>query len=121
MPCWWLPNWHPVSVRVLVGEPSTLSWHAWPPGDRQVFRLFKTSRTHMFLACALADPDASAALPPSGVVPVRSQHNFLAKSGKRVTGARFAGLRRFLLVARARTVARSKHSFCRRGHVMYHL
>ena len=63
---------------------------------RQVFTLFKTSRTHIFLACSLADPGATAALPASGVVPVRSQQNFLAKSGKRVTGGHPCCLRGWL-------------------------
>ena len=55
----------------------------------QVFTLFKTSRTHMFLACCLRDPERAPPVPvrTSGILSVRSQQNFLAKYGKRVTGA----------------------------------
>jgi len=55
----------------------------------QVFTLFKTSRTHMFLACRLVSPAPSHVAGPDGVVAVRSQQDLLAgKDGKEVTGAR---------------------------------
>ena len=55
----------------------------------QVFTLFKTSRTHMFLACSLVAPAPSHVIGPDGVVAVRSQQDLLAgKDGKAVTGAR---------------------------------
>ena len=59
-------------------------------GRAQVFTLFKTSRTHMFLACCLRDPQSAPTMPArtSGILSVRSQQNFLARYGKRVTGAR---------------------------------
>ena len=52
----------------------------------QVFTLFKSSRTHMMLACCLKEP--APELPPGkqGVLSVRSQQNFLSKSMKQVTG-----------------------------------
>lgn len=55
----------------------------------QVFTLFKTSRTHMFLACRLVAPAPSHVIGPDGVVAVRSQQDLLAgKDGKEVTGTR---------------------------------
>ena len=54
-----------------------------------MFTLFKTSRTHMFLACRLAAPAPSHVVGPDGVVAVHSQQDLLAgKDGKAVTGAR---------------------------------
>ena len=54
-----------------------------------MFTLFKTSRTHMFLACRLVAPAPSHVVGPDGVVAVRSQQDLLAgKDGKAVTGAR---------------------------------
>ncbi len=52
----------------------------------QVFTLFKSSRTHMMLACCLKEP--APELPPGkqSVLSVRSQQNFLSKSMKQVTG-----------------------------------
>lgn len=52
----------------------------------QVFLLFKSSRTHMMLACTLSD--SAPGLPPGkqGVLSVRSQQNFLSKFSKKVTG-----------------------------------
>lgn len=53
-----------------------------------MFTLFKTSRTHMFLACRLVAPAPSHVVGPDGVVAVRSQQDLLAgKDGKAVTGA----------------------------------
>ena len=49
----------------------------------QVFKLFKTNRTHMMLACALDNP----AQIPGNILSVRSQQNFLAKGAKHMTGA----------------------------------
>ena len=61
----------------------------WCPVAAQVFTLFKTSRTHMFLACRLVAPAPSHVVGPDGVVAVRSQQDLLAgKDGKAVTGAR---------------------------------
>ena len=58
------------------------------PGAAQVFTLFKTSRTHMFLACCLVAPAPSHVAGPDGLVAVRSQQDLLAgKDGKAVTGA----------------------------------
>ena len=57
-----------------------------------MFTLFKTSRTHMFLACSLVAPAPSHVTGPDGVVAVRSQQDLLAgKDGKEVTGARLEG------------------------------
>jgi hypothetical protein len=70
-----------------------------------VFTLFKTSRTHMFLACSLEEP-AAAALPATGVVPVRSQQNFLAKAGKAITGAPSPVALVFLIAGRCPPAAR---------------
>ena len=57
-----------------------------------MFTLFKTSRTHMFLACRLVAPAPSHVIGPDGVVAVRSQQDLLAgKDGKEVTGARPGG------------------------------
>ena len=54
--------------------------------SEQVFTLFKSSRTHMMLACTLSEP--APGLPPGkqGVLSVRSQQNFLSKFSKQVTG-----------------------------------
>jgi hypothetical protein len=60
-----------------------------PARRAQVFTLFKTSRTHMSLACRLVSPAPSHVVGPDGVVAVRSQQDLLAgKDGKEVTGAR---------------------------------
>ncbi|CAL8467383.1 g6920 [Coccomyxa elongata] len=48
----------------------------------EVFKLFKTNRTHMMLACALDNP----AQVPGNILSVRSQQNFLAKGAKHMTG-----------------------------------
>ena len=48
----------------------------------QVFKLFKTNRTHMMLACAL---DSTAQV-PGNILSVRSQQNILAKGAKHMTG-----------------------------------
>lgn len=53
----------------------------------QVFTLFKSSRTHMMLACCLREPAPEAfAVGKQGVLSVRSQQNFLSKCTKQVTG-----------------------------------
>ena len=60
----------------------------WKHGrlSAQVFTLFKSSRTHMMLACTLSEP--APGLPPGkqGLLSVRSQQNFLSKLSKKVTG-----------------------------------
>ncbi|KAK9909389.1 hypothetical protein WJX75_001507 [Coccomyxa subellipsoidea] len=48
----------------------------------EVFKLFKTNRTHMMLACAL---DSTAQV-PGNILSVRSQQNFLTKGAKHMTG-----------------------------------
>lgn len=52
----------------------------------QVFTLFKSSRTHMMLACCLKEPAPELPAGPQGVLSVRSQQNFLSKYMKQVTG-----------------------------------
>ena len=52
----------------------------------QVFLLFKSSRTHMMLACTLSDSASGLPSGKQGVLSVRSQQNFLSKFSKEVTG-----------------------------------
>ena len=52
----------------------------------QVFTLFKSSRTHMMLACCLKQPTPELPAGSQGVLSVRSQQNFLSKYMKQVTG-----------------------------------
>ena len=52
----------------------------------QVFLLFKSSRTHMMLACTLSEPAPGLPSGKQGVLSVRSQQNFLSKFSKKVTG-----------------------------------
>ena len=52
----------------------------------QVFLLFKSSRTHMMLACTLSDSASGLPSGKQGALSVRSQQNFLSKFSKKVTG-----------------------------------
>lgn len=51
-----------------------------------MFTLFKSSRTHMMLACTLSEPGPGLPAGKQGVLSVRSQQNFLSKFSKHVTG-----------------------------------